>query len=69
MTPGFLEFIAQAARLVQSGHADDAEAMVWTTLEESALPVDEDAGSDAGAEAAAERQRGADRSDAAGDSR
>lgn len=41
MTPGFLEFIAQAARLMQSGHADDAETMVWRALEDSSLPTDE----------------------------
>jgi hypothetical protein len=66
MTPGFLEFIAQAARLMQSGHAGDAEAMVWTTLEESGFPVEEDAETDV-AEASAEHQRGPGRSTAEDD--
>lgn len=39
MTPGFLDFIARSARLIRSGHADDAETLVWRTLEDSELPT------------------------------
>jgi hypothetical protein len=46
MTPGFLQFIAQAAELVQTGHADDAETMVWRALEENRLPEDDEGDAD-----------------------
>jgi hypothetical protein len=49
MTPGFLDFISQAARLIRSGHADDAETLLWRTLEDSDLPTDDGDGDPADA--------------------
>ena len=69
MPPGFLEFIARAARLMQSGHADDAEALVWTTLEESSFPAEEGADPGVAAEVPAGDQREPGRSTAVDDSR
>jgi hypothetical protein len=66
MTTSFLHSIAQAARLIQSGHADAAETMDWTTLE-SSLPADEEGEVDAAE--LQEHRPDADRSSAKDDKR